>query len=88
MSPAGRRLALGSHGPGAGAVVDGSAALVVVVGDSSGPTDFFLYDPKDPAPSLGMGATGAVVDQTPVEKRKDVLDAMEQLDYHLYLHEV
>ena len=52
--------------------LDGDGVLDVTR-NSSGPTDFFLYDPKDSAPSLGMGATGAVVDQTPVEKRQDVL---------------
>lgn len=40
---------------------------------SQGPADTFLYDPMKPVPSIGGGATGALLDQTPVQRRDDVL---------------
>jgi len=40
---------------------------------SQGPADVFLYDPLNPVPTIGGGATGAALDQSPVESRDDVL---------------
>ena len=64
------------HSAGAANTRHGDGALSTVPPDADEPADHYLYDPSDPAPTLGGNTLiieYGVFDQSPVEDRPDVL---------------
>jgi uncharacterized protein len=47
--------------------------LLVMDRPSSGVADSFLYDPRNPVPTVGGNSGGGAIDQAEIEKRPDVL---------------